>query len=173
VAQHQWGDRNLAEQATIFALAYRAGLANREGGRFGVVPADMALDQNRGTDLLLFRNSWCLRVDVTDSHAFTPSKIRRAVKFAKRGQRWVFILRVDWMEASAIAIDPCFTRAYGEFVQNKDGHRLALEQACPEHGNECALARKLFQFGQAINYKLVSSLTQAHDFAIPVSKPPF
>ncbi|OGC62400.1 hypothetical protein A2890_01340 [candidate division WWE3 bacterium RIFCSPLOWO2_01_FULL_53_14] len=172
MAQHQWGERNLAEQATLLALAFRAGRANREeGDRFFVQPADVGLDLGIGTDLFLFRNRRFLRVDVTDSREQKPLKIRRTVKKAREGKGWVYILKVEWNEAAFITTDPCFTKAYDQSI--RDGQMLAIERACPNHGNECNLARKLWSFGNSINYALVSSSTQARFFAIPVSRPPF
>jgi len=174
VAQHGWSERNLAESATLFALAYRAGLANLEGkASFFIQPADLEMDLKGGVDFRIRRNNNFLRVDATDSRRQKPTKIRRTVEFAKGGGRWVYILKVDWMEASSIAIDPCFTRAYDQFIHGRDGQFIAIDRACPIHGNECVLARKLWNFGESINRTLASSKTQAHDFVIPVSKPPF
>ncbi len=174
MAQHGWGERNLAETATIFALAYRAGLANLEGKtKFFVQPSDLETDLAEGTDLKIRRNGFFLRVDVTDSRRQKPAKILRTVEFAKSGGRWVYVLKVDWTEASTVVIDPCFTRAYDQLIHKRDGQFIAINQACPTHGNNCALARKLWDFAERINNTLASSKTQAHDFAIPVSKPPF
>lgn len=175
MAQHGWSERNLAEQATIFALAHRAGVANREGGRFFIQPADVEIDLEVGTDLFLVRGRYFLRVDVTDSRKQKPVKILRTVEKAKkkRGRHWVYILKVEWHDAAFITTDPCFTRAYEQFIHNRDGQLIAIDQACPVHGNDCSLARKLWSFGESINRTLALSKTQAHDFAIPVSKPPF
>lgn len=172
MAQHKWNERNAAEQATIFALAFRAGLANREeGDRFFVQPADIGLDRGIGTDLFLFRGRQFLRVDVTESREQKLRKIKRTVEKVRRGRGWVYILKVEWNEAAFIVTDQCFMRAYDQLI--RDGQMLALKQACPDHGNDCDLARKLWSFGNSINYTLRSSSTQARFFTIPVLKSPF
>jgi len=157
-------ERNLAEKAAIFALAFRAGLA--KGQNFSVEPAILDTDRHSGTDLFLHHNGSFLRIDLTDSRKFTGPKITRAVRFAHHGGRWVYVLKVDWLSAVGVVTDKCFNPAYDLLI--KDGQRLALEQACPDHGNTCGLAGKLFQLSCELNVLLAASETEAHLFAIEV-----
>ncbi|GMR19140.1 MAG: hypothetical protein BMS9Abin34_267 [Patescibacteria group bacterium] len=163
-------DRNIAESVTILALAFRAGLASRDGDQITVEPADLESDRHRGFDLILRRNNRWLLVDVTSSRRYKGGKVQRAVGHAKRGGRWVYILKVDWLAATETALDPCFDRVYSRLI---DGEPIALEEACPKHGNKCTIARKLFEFGGRVNQTLVNSPTEAKNFSMEVIRPPF
>lgn len=175
--------RNIAESVSILALAFRAGLASNAGTSFTVEPAVVESDFRRGFDLIIRKNGWLLFVDVTSSRRFKGSKIGRAVGFAKRGGRWVFILKVDWQSAvyDVAGIgkpdrEKCFNASFGRL---KDGKPAALVEACSIHGNSCEFAKKLFEFGAQMNRELSSSRhkdgrpSQAVEFTMEVPNPPF
>lgn len=142
-------DRNLTEQAVILALAYRAGLASRDGESFAVEPASLQSDRYRGFDLIIRRNTRWLLVDITSSRRFRGSKINRSAKFGKGGRAWVYVLKADWQSAAFdVTLDSCFQGAFGQL---KDGQPIALAKACPIHGNSCGLARKLWDFSESLS----------------------
>ncbi|GEM_PF-5516846 len=176
-------ERNLTEKAIILALAFRAGLASREGDSFAVEPATWESDRFRGFDFFLRRNQRFLRVDATSSSMFKGQKIARTVRFAKVKKRpWVYILRGDWdtvafdVAGTGTNREKCF-EASARRIQ--DGKSLAFAEACPIHGNDCEFARILFEFGSKLNRTLASSRrkdgrpSQAAEFAMEVLKPPF
>jgi len=176
-------ERNITEKAIILALAFRAGLAGREGDSFSVEPATLDSDLHRGFDFFIRRNNHWLRVDGTASRRFKGQKIARTVKFAKVKKRpWVYILRGDWQTAAfdvagiGTAREKCFTASY---LRVQDGRPLAFTEACPIHGNDCEFARRLFKFGSQLSRILASarrkdgSPSQAVEFAMEVTKPPF
>lgn len=172
---HESHERNITEQAVILALAYRAGLASRNETKFTVEPATLEDDIRHGFDLILRRNFRRLHMDATASRRFKGRKITRTVDFAKNGGLWVYILQADWHAAAFdIAIDPCFQGAWNTYIAGNDGKQIALSQACPQHGNSCAFARKLFDFSSQINNNLANSSTRdAKHFAMEVYEPPF
>ncbi|MDP1710351.1 MAG: hypothetical protein Q8L46_00190 [candidate division WWE3 bacterium] len=174
--------RNIAESVSILALAFRAGLASNAGTDFTVEPAVVEADLRRGFDLIIRKNGRLLFVDVTSSRRFKGSKISRAVGFAKRGGRWVFILKVDWNSAvfDVVGIGTDRERCFNaSFDRLKDGKPAAFVEACSFHGNSCKFAEKLFEFGAQINRELFSSRhkdgrpSQAVEFVMEVPNPPF
>ena len=172
---HEVHERNVTEQAVILALAYRAGLASQNGIKFTVEPATVEDDVKHGFDLILRRNSRRLHIDATASQRFKGRKISRTVDFATNGGLWVYILRADWHAAAFdIGINPCFLDAWSRYIEGKDGKRISFSQACPKHGNDCAFAKKLFDFSSQINSNLAHSATRdAKHFVMEVEEPPF
>lgn len=168
-------DRNATERAVIMALAFLAGIASRNGTKFTVEPATLEDDLHNGFDLILRRNRRKLRIDATASRRLKGIKITRAVDFAKSRGLWVYILKADWSDAVFdICIDPCFNDAWDHYVKGKDGQEIAFSRACPEHGNRCKFAAKLYEFSSRINRTLAnSSARDAKHFAMEVSEPPF
>ena len=167
--------RNITESAVILALAFRAGLASQDGTKFTVEPSTPEDDYYNGFDLILRRNRRKLHIDATSSRRFKGGKITRAVDFAKSGGLWVYILRANWSDAAFdICIDPCFNNAWDRYVRGKDGQEVAFSRACPEHGNRCEFAAKLYEFSSRMNSTLASSSTRdAKHFAMEVNEPPF
>jgi hypothetical protein len=162
-----------AEIAAILALAFCAGQVNIvDGGKFAVEPAREYSDLYSGFDLVIHKgNHRPLLVDVTTSKRSMKKKIARAVEYAGSGGHWVYILKVDWQDAWDVFIHPCFERAFGQL---RDGKPVALEQACPQHGNSCGLAERLLEFGRRINRTLADDRdTEAHEFAMEIPDPPF
>lgn len=175
-------ERNVTEKVIILALAFRAGLASREGVSFAVEPATLESDLHRGFDFFIRRNNHQLRVDGTSSLRFTGEKIARAVKFAKKKHPWVYVLKGDWQTAIfdvagfGTAREKCFEASY---LRIQDGRPLAFVEACPIHGNDCEFAHRLFEFGSQLSRTLASARrkdgrpSQAAEFAMEVTKPPF
>jgi len=142
--------RNPAEKASILALAFRAGLFNEERGRkvFSVQPSNESFDRFGKFDLLIYKDKQKLRVDITSSYRYKGFKIQRAVRRARQGRRWIFVLKVDWNQAAFIGIDPCFNRAWDQI---QDGVPIALTEVCPVHGNSCEFAQKLLGYSRELN----------------------
>ncbi|OGC38158.1 hypothetical protein A2V54_03155 [candidate division WWE3 bacterium RBG_19FT_COMBO_53_11] len=175
-------ERNLTEKAIILALAFRAGLASREGNSFAVEPATLESDLFRGFDFFLRRNKRFLRVDGTSSRRFKGQKIARTVKFARNRRSFVFILKGDWQTAAfdvtgtGKAHEECFNSSYSRI---QDGKTIAFEEACPKHGNRCELARQLFRFSEVLNRQFANHRRkdgrpgEAAEFNMTVTKPPF
>ncbi|MEX0888101.1 MAG: hypothetical protein WDZ67_01875 [Patescibacteria group bacterium] len=171
-------ERNATEKAIILALAFRAGLASTEGDEFLVEPATLDLDRHSGFDLILYRirsgfRKWLL-VDATSSRREMGKKIARSIS-KKRALR--YILKGDWQTAVFdIAIDSCFQKALDRL---SDGKPMAFREACPDHGNQCRLAHRLFEFSEILNRQLAShrrkdgSPGDATRFVMNVPKPPF
>jgi len=178
-------ERNITEKAIILALAFRAGLASREGDSFSVEPATLESDLRRGFDLFVRRNNRFLRVDCTSSWKFKGQKIARTVKFSKRrGSRgsFVFILKGGWQDAAfdvtgiGKAHEQCFNASY---LRVRDVKPSAFTEACPIHGNRCELARQLFGFSEMLNRQFANhrrkdrSPGEAAYFVMNVPNPPF
>jgi len=167
--------RNPAEMATILALAYRAGIAGQQNGTsFSILPATEGYDRYGKFDLIIIKTRGNftreLRVDVTTSYRYKGFKIARAVKRAKQGKKWPYILKVDWKQAAFIPLDPCFNQAWDQI---QDGVPATLAEVCPQHGNNCALAQKLFSYSQELNAILESETTGARYFTMPLQTPRF
>ena len=196
VEKHQ---RNVAEKVTILAMIYRAGLYNKEHGSelFYVEPSTEYFDKSRKTDYAIWQKNRRLAVDITlsggdyfirnerfDDHRRRGKtkqryqgfdnlnrKIRRSISRAQKGRPWIYIQRVSGNDAKfGPGLDPCFIRAWDQI---KDGEKIALPQACPEHGNACTFAHKLFEFSERLNSALENENTEARFFAMPLKKPPF
>ena len=164
-----------SEKVTILALAYRAGIAGQQNGiSFSILPSTKGFDEFGKFDLMILKTrgnfTRKLRVDVTTSKKYKKVKIARAIRRAKQGRSWPFILWVAWDRAAFPALSPCFQKAWDQI---QDGKPIALTEACPVHGNDCDFARELLDYSGWLNAIFENEKTEARYFAMPLLKPPF
>lgn len=164
-------ERKLHEQVGILALAFRAGLASRNGLSFAIRPASGWIDRHQGTDLFVVKSdpegSRALRVDLTEGHRVTlRNKIRRAVRKSQNGGRWVKIIYLPREVVISIAVNSCFLRTYERYLADRDMQLVSFDEACPIHGNNCSFASELFRLGRSLNSQL------KRGFQMPVSTSP-
>lgn len=82
---------------------------------------------------------------------FFAAKIRGHAKHRRGGGFRVLVVHAYAEQARSVYLHPCFPQAYEAFILGNDGRRLALEEACPEHGNRCALAERLRGLAAILN----------------------